>query len=277
MILLDGKSIADEIKATLKKQLDAVEDKPRLAVVVVGEDPVSQKFVSLKERFAREIGVETRRYELAAILTTNQLRAQMKDIVHETRNDGVIVQLPLPAHIDTQAILNSIVPEKDVDVLSARVVGDFQVGKSKILPPVAGAVEELFKKYEIHVEGKHVVILGYGRLVGQPLAAWFGQKKVLVTIISDESQLHPQIVSGADIVVSGMGRPNFIKGDMIHEGAVVLDVGTSEVGGEIVGDVDFESVKEKASYLTPQTGGVGPLTVALIFRNLLILKGLLKS
>ena len=277
MKLLEGTSIAAEMKAALKKRLESMDHRPRLAIVIVGENPVSKKFVALKERFAGEIGVETRRYELAADLTTSQLRARMKDIVHEARNDRAVVQLPMPPDIDTQAVLNAVTPEKDVDVLSARSVGDFQVGKSKILPPVAGAVDELFKSYGIDIEGKHVVVLGYGRLVGQPLAIWFIQKKAFVTIIGDEKQFDQKIVSAADIVVSGMGQPNFIKGDMIREGAIVLDVGTSEVAGEMVGDVDFESVKNKAAYLTPIKGGVGPLTVALIFRNLLILNGILKS
>ena len=277
MKLLEGTSIAAEMKAALKKRLESMDHRPRLAIVIVGENPVSKKFVALKERFAGEIGVETRRYELAADLTTSQLRARMKDIVHEARNDGVVVQLPMPPDIDTQAVLNAVTPEKDVDVLSARSVGDFQVGKSKILPPVAGAVDELFKAYGIDIEGRHVVVLGYGRLVGQPLATWFMQKKAFVTVIGDEKQFDQKIVSAADIVVSGMGQPNFIKGDMIREGAIVLDVGTSEVAGEMVGDVDFESVKNKAAYLTPIKGGVGPLTVALIFRNLLILNGILKS
>src|SRR3989338_5941462 len=167
MILLEGKPIAEEIKARLKTEIAQMQDKPRLAIVMVGKNAISEKFVLLKEKFAREIGAETRRYEFSADITTNELRLRMRDLVHEARNDGVIVQLPLPEHIDTQGILNAVVPEKDVDMLSARAVGDFQVGKSKIAPPVVAAVKALFEKNGIEIRGpdghsKRVVVIGYG-------------------------------------------------------------------------------------------------------------------
>jgi methylenetetrahydrofolate dehydrogenase (NADP+)/methenyltetrahydrofolate cyclohydrolase len=195
----------------------------------------------------------------------------MKDIVHEPRTTGVIIQLPLPNHIDTQAILNTVVPEKDVDVLSARAVGDFQVGKAKVVPPVAGAVEELLRKNKIDPKGKKTIVIGYGRLVGQPLATWFLAAGALVTIIKTLEQFESSLLKDADIVVSGVGKPHLVAGEYIKNGAVVIDVGTSEVNGEMVGDVDFESASKIASFITPAQGGVGPLTVAMVFKNLLTL------
>jgi len=262
MILLEGKPIAEEIKARLKTEITKLQDKPRLAIVIVGDNTISEKFVSLKEKFAREIGAETRRYEFPSDITTNELRSRMRDLVHEARNDGVIVQLPLPEHVDTQGILNAVVPEKDVDMLSARAVGDFQVGKYKTLPPVVGAIKALFEKYGVAIHGKRVVVIGYGRLVGQPVSVWAKREGVITTVIADPSQFDIEIIKNADIVISGAGAPNLIRGEHITEGAVVVDAAT---------DIDFESVSEKATFITPRVGGVGPLTVAFVFENLLAL------
>ncbi|MEK7576434.1 MAG: bifunctional 5,10-methylenetetrahydrofolate dehydrogenase/5,10-methenyltetrahydrofolate cyclohydrolase [Patescibacteria group bacterium] len=296
MILLDGKSAAEEIKVELKQEITELGYVPRLAIVMVGKNSVSERFVLLKEKYAKDIGAETRRYEFDELVTTNELRARMNDIVHEPQNRGIIVQLPLPVHIDVQSILNTVVPEKDVDVLSARAVGDFQVGKprrivgaptsvsenknsaseAKVMPPVVGAVKALFDKHSIEVKNKKVVVLGYGRLVGQPLSIWLLASGAQVTIISDEKQFDASIIKNADIVISGTGKPQFIKGEHIKEGATVVDVGTSEMNGEVVGDVDFDSVSRVASFLTPVKGGVGPLTVAMVFKNLLTLAKLKK-
>ena len=275
-ILLEGKPIAEEIKTRLKTEIAQMQDRPRLAIVIVGDNAISAKFVALKEKFAREIGAETRRYEFPADITTNELRLRMRDLVHEARNDGVIVQLPLPESIDTQGILNAVVPEKDVDMLSARAVGDFQVGKSKILPPVVGAIKSLFEKHRIEMRGpdghnKRVVVIGYGRLVGQPVSVWAKREGAITTVIADPSQFDADIIKNADILISGAGVPNLIRGEHIKKGAVVVDAGSSEKDGEVQGDVDFESVSEKATFITPRVGGVGPLTVAFVFENLLTL------
>ncbi|MEK7151039.1 MAG: bifunctional 5,10-methylenetetrahydrofolate dehydrogenase/5,10-methenyltetrahydrofolate cyclohydrolase [Patescibacteria group bacterium] len=274
MILFDGKSIAEEVKIALKQEAGLLGYPLRLGIVMVGKNPVSETFVALKEKFARDVGVETRRYEFEEDITTNDLRARMNDIVHEPQNRGIIVQLPLPAQIDTQSILNTVVPEKDVDMLSARSVGDSQVGKGKALPPVVGAVKILFEKNAIEVKNKKVVVIGYGRLVGQPLSVWLLANGAQVTVIADEKQFDASVLKSADIIISGVGKPKYIKGGMIKDGAVVVDVGTSEMNGEVVGDVDFDSVSRVASFLTPVKGGVGPLTVAMVFKNLLILSRL---
>lgn len=268
MIFLEGVSLAKEIQARLRERVSLHPKRLRLAIVVVGSNPVSEVFVKLKEKFAREIGIETRRYSFDESISTNALREVMADIVHEPLNDGVIVQLPLPAHIDTQSILNAVVSEKDVDMLSARSVGNFQVGRTRIIPPIVGAVRMLLMKHSIDVRGKRAVVIGAGRLVGQPIAIWLQQAGATVTIMSDPNHFDRDIIKQADIVISGAGSPHLIHGDMIKEGATVVDCGTSEHDGVTVGDVDVDSVSKRAAYVTPQKGGVGPLTVAYVFQNL---------
>ncbi|MEK7630638.1 MAG: bifunctional 5,10-methylenetetrahydrofolate dehydrogenase/5,10-methenyltetrahydrofolate cyclohydrolase [Patescibacteria group bacterium] len=271
MIFLEAKPIVEKIKSDIVARVSGMSPKPRLAIVIVGESAPSKKFVEFKEAFAKSVGIETQRYELPADISTNNLRERMRDIVHESRNSGVIVQLPLPKHIDTQAILNAIIPEKDVDVLSARAVGNVSVGKSRIMPPVAGAVKLLLEHYGVEVLGKKITVVGRGRLVGQPVAMWAMRAGAVVTVLHGADQVNHEMLGDADIVVSGLGSPRVITGDIVKDTVAVIDVGTSEDGGLLVGDVDQESVSKKASHLTPPVGGVGPLTVALVFQNLLTL------
>ncbi|MDA1334512.1 MAG: bifunctional 5,10-methylenetetrahydrofolate dehydrogenase/5,10-methenyltetrahydrofolate cyclohydrolase [bacterium] len=267
MKLLEGKPLALEIKEELKK----ANAKKRLAIVMVGDNSASESFVALKEKFAKEVGIETKRYAFPKDISTNELRARMKDIVHEAKNNGVIVQLPLPEEIDTQSVLNAVTPQKDVDVLSARAVGDFQVGKSKIVPPVVGAVKLLFERNNISVRNKHVVVVGHGLLVGKPIAIWLKQGCARVTVMPDEDSFDSTMLGLADIIISGAGKPCLITGDLVKDGVVVVDVGMSEQNGKLVGDVDHESVALKAQCMTPEKGGVGPLTVAFVFKNLMTL------
>ncbi|MSR76030.1 MAG: bifunctional 5,10-methylenetetrahydrofolate dehydrogenase/5,10-methenyltetrahydrofolate cyclohydrolase [Candidatus Ryanbacteria bacterium] len=268
MIFLEAKPILEKIKNDIASRVSGISPKPRLAIVMVGESAPSKKFVELKEVFAKSVGIETQRYEMPVDISTNNLRERMRDIVHEPRNSGVIVQLPLPGQIDAQAILNAIIPEKDVDVLSARAVGNVSVGKSHIMPPVAGAVKLLLEHYGVEVSGKKIVVVGAGRLVGQPVAMWAMRAGAVVTVLHGADQVNHEMLKDADIVISGLGKPRVITGEMVKDGVVVVDVGTSEDGGVLVGDVDQESVSKKASHMTPLKGGVGPLTVALVFQNL---------
>lgn len=271
MILMDGKRLAEKIYGELREAISHSGRTYRLAVIVVGEDPVIAKFVGQKKKIGESIGVDVRVYPFPESISTNELRKRIAEIVHEEKNTGVIVQLPLPPHINKQSILNSVVPEKDVDVLSARAVGDFTVGKSKIAPTVVGAIQALFKEYAIDPKGKSVAILGAGALVGKPVSIWLMRESSIVTTITEETHHPEEIVKRADIVVSGIGKPGYVTGDMIQEGAAVIDAGTSESEGKILGDIDFDSVSKKARLLTPVPGGVGPLTVAMIFKNLLLL------
>lgn len=269
---MDGKALAEKIYHELREEVSSSGRHLRLAVVVVGEDPVIAKFVAQKKKIGESIGIDVRLYEFPDSITTNELRKRVAEIVHEDKNSGVIIQLPLPPQINKQSILNAVTPDKDVDVLSARAVGDFSVGKSKIVPTVVGAIQALFREYQIETKGKRVAILGAGALVGKPVAMWLLRESSIVTAITEETEHPEEILTKSDIVISGIGKPAFITADMICEGAVVIDAGTSESQGKIKGDVDFDSVSKKASHITPVPGGVGPLTVAMIFRNLIDLQ-----
>ena len=271
MILLDGKALAEKIITELKGGFTRFGKPPLLAAIIVGGDPVIRKFVEQKGKIAAKLCVDFRVYEYPADISTNELRKRIAVVVHDADPAGIIVQLPLPPHINQQYILNSVPPEKDVDVLSARAVGDFSVGKSKILPPVVGAVKALFEEYGIDYKTKHVLVVGAGALVGKPVAAWLANEKASFTVIDEHTPDIAAFTKNADIIISGAGKPGLITGNMVKEGAVIIDAGTSESAGKLAGDVDFESVSKKAAYVTPMPGGVGPLTIAMIYRNLLIL------
>lgn len=269
MILLDGKKLSEKIFEDIKDQVSKKAKKPRLAIVVVGENAVVEKFIAQKKKAAKLIGADLRMYQFAGDITTNELRKRIAKIVHETKNSGVIIQLPLPPQVSAQYILNAVTPEKDVDMLSARSIGNFAVGKSEIMPPVVGAVKAFFEEYMIDYKNKRILLLGAGALVGRPLALWFIEEKITFDVVQ-KTEAHPEkFIREADIIISGAGVPKLITGEKVKEGVVVIDAGTSESGGELVGDVDFESVSPKASYITPVPGGIGPVTVAVLFKNLL--------
>ena len=254
-------------------------EKFRLGIVVVGGNPAVKSFIAQKRKAADGVGIDTRVYPFSAEITTNELRKRISEIVHEKRNSAVIIQLPLPGHINTQYILNSVPPEKDADVLSARAVGNFSVGKSPIMPPVAGAIKALFEEYGIDYKNKYIVILGAGNLVGKPTALWLLNEKATFSVIRSATRHPEEFLRQADIIISGIGKPGFITGNMVKDGVVLIDAGTSESEGpstglgikKLVGDADFDSVSAKCSYITPVPGGVGPLTVTMLFKNLVTL------
>lgn len=271
MILLDGKKLSQKILAELKQEISSISDKLRLAAVVTSEDPVVRKFVEQKKKAAEELGIDLRIYPFPENITTNELRKRLAEIVHEKRNTGVIIQLPLPEHINTQYILNAIVTEKDVDMLASKSLGNLVVGKSFLLPPVAGAIKAIFEEYGVDYRHKYTVIVGSGNLVGRPAALWLLGEKATFSVIESAAKNPQELLRMADIIISGIGRPKWIIGEMIKEGAVAIDAGTSESAGKLVGDMDFDSVAPKASYITPVPGGVGPVAVAMLFKNLVTL------
>ncbi len=283
MTILDGRTLAQKILTDLKPEVG--KRKLSLAVIVVGGDAVIQKFIAQKKKTAEDLGVDFWVYEHDAAISTNELRKRLSIIVHDADPDGVIIQLPLPGHISAQYILNSVPPQKDVDVLSARAIGDFAVGKSKIEPPVVGAVKALFEEYNIDYRSKYHVIVGAGTLVGKPMAAWLLNEKISFSLLEERTADISEFTKKADILVSGVGKPGLITGGMVKDGVVVIDCGTSvshqppatsdqpEAGSQklaaaLAGDVDFYSVSKKALFITPVPGGIGPLTVAMIFKNL---------
>ena len=267
MVLLDGKKLAGRMLDAVKNDVGALSKKPRLAVVVVGEDPVIRSFIREKKKAADRVGIDVRIYPFPADITTSALRGRIARIVHEKENSAVIIQLPLPSHINRQYILDAIPPEKDADVLSSRAIGNFAAGKGLVMPPVVGAVMALLEAHEVDWHHKHVAILGAGMLVGLPLALWLTREHAHFTVIGADVERDADRVRAADIVISGIGKPGIVTGEMIKEGATVIDAGTSESQGKVVGDVDTDSVRPKASFLSPVPGGVGPMTVAVLMRN----------
>lgn len=271
MILLDGKKLAQKICADLQQERAAIKKVMRLAIVAVGADRVTEVYLREKQKFAEKLDIEFKIHRYPETITTNELRKQLAVITHRERNRGVVIQLPLPKRINAQSILNAVTPEKDIDVLSARSVGNFAVGKSPILPPVAGAVQALLDEYAIDYKSKYIVLVGAGQLVGKPLALWLLNEKATFSVVGSFTSDIAEFTKKADIIISGAGRAKLITGDMIQEGAIVVDCGTSESGSAIAGDSDTETVSEKASYLAPVPGGVGPVAVAMLFKNLITL------
>ena len=271
MTILDGKKLSQKILGEVKEEISQSGKKLRLAVVIVGKNPVIEKFVAQKRKTAKDVGVDVRTYNFEDAITTNELRKRIAEIVHEKKNTGVIIQLPLPKHINTQYVLNRVTPEKDVDVLSAKAIGNFEVGKSQVFPPVVGKVRAFFDEYKIDYKNLYIVVAGAGNLVGRPIAIWLLNEGATFGVVRSTTEHPEDFFKKADIIITGVGKPKFVKGDMVKDGVVVIDAGTSESEGEVVGDVDFDSVAQKASHITPVPGGVGPVTVAVLLKNLVTL------
>ena len=271
MDIFDGKKRAQKILEGLRQETGGLEKKLRLAVVVVGEHPAVKKFIEQKKKTAASVGIDVRIYPFEENITTNELRKRIAEIVHVEKNTGGIIQLPLPPHITAQYIFNTVTSEPYLHMLSSRSLGNFAVGKSLILPPVAGAVKAFFDEYVIDYKNKYIVVVGAGNLVGRPVALWLLSEGATFSVVTSTTQNPREFLRSADIIISGVGKPKFITGDMIKEGAVVIDAGTSESEGELVGDVDFQSAAAKASYITPVPGGIGPVTVARLLKNLVTL------
>lgn len=267
MAVIDGKKLAEEIKASLKDEVSKIGKKIRLAVVKMGDDAVTEKFLEQKKKFGEAIGIDVRIYDLPADITTNKLREKLAEIVHIKENAGVIVQLPLPKHINTQYILDGVPPEKDPDMLASKSFGLFASDRSKILPPVVGAIKYIFDTQNIGIVGKRVTLLGAGRLVGKPVAVWLMNQGAALTVIDENTEDPTLHTINADIIISGAGEPSLIMAEMVKGGVVAIDCGTSEAHGNVVGDLD-PKIATKASLFTPVPGGVGPLTVAMLFQNL---------
>ncbi len=266
-MIIDGKALAEKIKNLLKEEISRSGKKIRLAVIKIGSDTATEKFLEQKKKFAEQIGVDVRIYEIPADISTNKLREKVSEIVHIKENDGVIIQLPLPAQINIQYILDALIPEKDPDMLSSKSWGKFSTGKSQILPPVVGAIKTIFEEYQVEIKDKNIVVVGAGRLVGKPVATWLLNEKATVAVIDENTSDVLRFTLQADVIISGAGKPKLITPDMVKEGVIIIDAGTSESAGKLSGDVDPE-VSKKAALFSPVPGGVGPLTVAMLFKNL---------
>ena len=272
-MLIDGKKIAQKILRKLPKPPRPL----KLAVVLVGNSSVSLKYIKKKKVAADELDIKVAVKHLAADISNNQLTNFLRQYQQKVRSDGLIIQLPLPKHLNTDRILNRIEPKLDVDCLTrARRAELIFRPAPLILPPVVAAIWEIIKQYKLKLTGKKIVVIGYGNLVGKPLIHTLLKRNLTITICQENCSSLAGLILAADIIISAAGQANLITGQMVKPGAVVIDCGTSESDGKLKGDVDFKSVSQ-ASLITPPKGGIGPITIACLLRNLFILNGLIKN
>ena len=272
--LIDGKAIAEQIHAETAAAIARLKAehnlKPGLAVILVGDNPASLAYVSSKDKMCVRLGIHSLRVNLPAKTTEGELLAKINDLNFDRTIHGILVQAPLPAHIDEDAIFAAIDPSKDVDGFHPLNVGKIALGDTTGFAPCTPAgVHQLLVRSNVPVEGAHVVVLGRSRIVGRPVSLILSQKNVnaTVTVAHSRSRDLPALCRSADILVAAIGQPKFVKAEMVRDGAVVIDVGINRVDGKLVGDVDFETVSQKASQITPVPGGVGPMTIAMLMHN----------
>lgn len=267
MKLIDGKIIAQEILEDLQNKVAALSYAPLFIDVVVGDDPLSLKFVQIKGRTAEKIGINFKMVQLEQSLSTEAIIDKINELQEEPNLSGLIVQLPLPEHLDKQKILDAINPKFDVDCIGTNNTEAFYSGNAKIFPPTAAAIVSLLDSLGLDLSDKHVLVIGQGDLVGKPVAHMLKSRGLKVTTANSQTQNLASITPFADIIISGTGKMGLLYGSMIKEGAVVIDAGTAESSGGIKGDVDFDSVSKVASAVSPVPGGVGPVTVAKLLEN----------
>jgi methylenetetrahydrofolate dehydrogenase (NADP+)/methenyltetrahydrofolate cyclohydrolase len=287
MIILDGKKTADEIKQEIAVKVEQiVKDggkRPHLAAILVGEDGASQTYVNNKEKTCFQVGFKSTVIRMPESITQERLLEEIKRLNEDEDIDGLIVQLPLPRHIDEQKIIEAIDPEKDVDGFHPMNVGKMVLGMPSYISATPGGIMELISRYDIKTSGKHCVIIGRSNIVGRPLANLLSQKTqpgdCTVTICHSHTKDIKEITLQADILIAALGKPGFVRGDMVKSGAVVIDVGITRVpannksGFKLAGDVLFDEVAPKASFITPVPGGVGPMTIISLLKNTLKASG----
>ena len=269
MQIINGKNLRDEILVDIKKQVLDLHFIPVFCDVLVGSDPSSVQYVNLKKKNALSLGIKFHDAIYDQSITTEELLKEIQKLNLLDNMCGIIIQLPLPAHIDTRQVLDAIDPVLDVDALGGKVSENFYTGNEELVPPTALSVMALVDSLKINLSDRNIVVLGEGKLVGKPVAQLFKNRNLKFTVLNSASINKEEIIKNADIIVSGIGKGKYLTGDMVKDGVIIVDAGTSEEEGSIVGDVDFESVSGKASHITPVPGGVGPVTVAMLFMNVL--------
>lgn len=268
MQILDGKKISQKIQEELKEKVSSLKTKPCLAVILVGDDKASQVYVRNKEKAAQYIGINTTTYKLEESTSTEDLLSLIDKLNNDSSVNGILVQLPLPKHIEEEKVLFSILPEKDVDAFQPTNVGHLHLGTPKMVPCTPAGIIRLLDEYEIPIDGKNAVVIGRSNIVGKPIAQLLLERNATVTLAHSHTHNLKDIVKNADIVVVAIGKPKFVTKDFIKKGAVVADVGINrDKNNKLVGDVDFENVKDLTSFITPVPGGVGPLTVAMLMEQ----------
>lgn len=271
-VRMDGKMVSAKVRGSILEEVNGLKDKgvrPGLAVIIVGEDPASKVYVRNKERACEECGFYSEKYALPEETTQEELLGLIDELNHNPRIDGILCQLPVPKHINEHAIIDAISPEKDVDAFHPINVGKIMVGNFDFLPCTPAGVMQLLEEYDIDPNGKNCVVIGRSNIVGKPMAMLLLHKNGTVTICHSRTKNLKEVCAQADILVAAVGKADFVTADMVKEGAVVIDVGMNRKDGKLCGDVAFDEVNEKASYLTPVPGGVGPMTITMLMKNTL--------
>lgn len=270
--IINGKELAKKIRRELKKEVAELKENginPKLAVIMVGDDSGSQVYVKNKSKACEKVGIEFEEY----LYDSNLTEKELLDIIQKLNNDnsihGILLQSPVPKHIDINKAFRTISPEKDVDGFNPINVGNLSIGEDAFISCTPYGIIKMLEEYDIETEGKNAVILGRSNIVGKPMIQCMLNKNSTVTVCHSRTNNIDKILKNADIVIAAIGKPRFVKKEMIKDGAVVIDVGINRLeDGTICGDVDFEKVSEKASYITPVPGGVGPMTIAMLLSNL---------
>lgn len=268
--IIDGKSISEELRGQLKAEVAALTERgvrPCLAVIIVGEDPASKVYVRNKERACKQLGMDSILMRMPENTTMDELVGEVRRLNADATVNGILVQLPLPGHLDEQAVLREISPEKDVDGFHAVNAGRLMQGERCTVACTPAGCLDLIRSTGVAIEGAEAVVVGRSNIVGKPMAMLLLQNNATVTICHSRTRNLAEVTRRADILVAAVGRPRMITGEMIKPGAVVIDVGINRVDGRLVGDVDFESAQEVAGWITPVPGGVGPMTITGLMRN----------
>lgn len=274
MTIIDGKKTSQDIKDEVKTEVLKLKEKgvePALAVILVGEDKASQVYVRNKKKACEYTGIRSLSYELPESTTEEELLKLINELNEKADCDGILVQLPLPKHIDEKKITEAISPKKDVDGFHPKNVGNMLIGDECFLPCTPHGIIELLKRYGVSIDGKNAVVVGRSNIVGKPMAMLLLRENAKVTICHSHTANLKEVCKNADILIAAIGKPKFFTKDYIKEGAAVIDVGMDrDENGKLCGDVDFDDVKDKCSFLTPVPGGVGPMTIAMLMKNTLI-------
>lgn len=285
MILLDGKKTSEDIKNEIAAEVQRMKDKgekvPHLAAIIVGNDGASLTYVGSKVKACERVGFESTLIKMPSTTSETELLKKIEELNQNDDIDGFIVQLPLPKQIDTQKVIMAIDPGKDVDGFHPENFGKMALDMTTFIPATPFGILELLERYNVKTEGKHTVVIGRSHIVGRPMSILMGRKgfpgNSTVTLTHSHTKNINQITSQADIIITALGVPNYLKAEMIKDDAVIIDVGITRVtdeanerGYRITGDVDFENVSKKASYITPVPGGVGPMTIAMLLKNTLL-------
>ena len=270
-VIIDGKEVAREKREQIRNRVESLKSQGKtvgLAVIIVGENPASRVYVNNKKKACLEVGIESFEYALPENTTEQELKNLVEKLNNDDRVNGILCQLPLPKHINEDSVINTISPKKDVDAFHPQNVGHIMIGDYTFLPCTPAGIMEMLKFYNISVSGKKCVVIGRSNIVGKPMAMLLLKENGTVEICHSRTQNLKEETLSADILVAAVGKANFVTEDMVKQGAVVIDVGMNrDENGKLCGDVDFENVKEKASYITPVPGGVGPMTIIMLLEN----------